>query len=280
MTETEIEARLREMLAESGIEDEGSDELVGCLRELERYVDETPPEPSPQLAAVMAGLARNVVTAPFGRRRTRLFIAGAAAFGTVAAGGIAAAAEVLPPAAQTIVAEFSEKYLPFELPHPDGQRQPRQSTPDDPVVTTDREDSGNEYDAPVATPESNQTTAQEPTTEPSVAPTPSAEATPTAQPTEGTEPTVSPTDPSVAPDPSDVPTDEVTDPEAGGSPSTDPSAEPSDPSAEPSPSSSPTPTANTRTESGDDPSSTPSSSPSGSSSPSASASSTVWTDAG
>ena len=116
---TETEARVREMLAESDIDGEGLDELFACLVGLECYVDETAPEPSPELAALMAGLASNVVVVPIRRRRGRLFIAGAAAFGTVAAGGIAAAANELPPAAQTIVAEFSEEFLPFELPRPE-----------------------------------------------------------------------------------------------------------------------------------------------------------------
>lgn len=283
MTDIEIEARLREMLAESGIDGEGTEELVGRLRELDRYVDEDPPEPSPQLAAMMAGLARNVVSAPFGgRRRTRLFIAGAAAFGTVAAGGIAAAANELPPAAQTIVAEFSESYLPFELPYPDELRQPRLETPDDDaVITTDTEAPGDKPEAPAATSETGTTTAAEPTPEPSVAPTPSAVPTPTTEPTVGTtEPTVPPTEPSVAPDPSDVPTDDVTDgdTQAGESPSADPSGT-SDPSPSPSASSSPSPTANTRNEAGDDPSSSPSSSPSSTTSPSPSPSpSAVWSD--
>ena len=115
---TGTENRVRELLAESGITGPDTDELATRLSALEQYVDDTPPEPSPQLAALMAGKVTAAVVTPFSRRRGRVLVASLVAVGAVGAGGIAAAANELPAPAQDIVAELSERYLPFSLPRP------------------------------------------------------------------------------------------------------------------------------------------------------------------
>lgn len=112
---TQSERRVRDLLAESDITDE-SEDLVTTLLTLEESLLEEAPAPSPELAALLAN-PRGTVT-PLHRRSGRVLIAGAVAFGTVAAGGLAAAANELPPGAQGLVADFSQRYLPFELPEP------------------------------------------------------------------------------------------------------------------------------------------------------------------
>jgi len=140
----------------------------------------------------MTGSSR-VVSVPFGRRHGRVLAAGVLAVGAVAAGGIAAAANELPPAAQTVVAEFSERFLPFKLPHPDVRRPGRGDDappePDpipvdgtDPGVVT-REDEGADT-SPGGAPTPSQappSTAPSPTKTPSSAPAPSATAVPTPE---------------------------------------------------------------------------------------------------
>jgi hypothetical protein len=105
------EDRAREMLAESGIPEAGSTRLMESLTALGRSVDEVVPLPGPELTALMTSAA-----GPSRRRRARLMVATAVALGTVGAGGFAAAANELPDGAQNIVAAFSERYLPFDLP--------------------------------------------------------------------------------------------------------------------------------------------------------------------
>lgn len=199
---THSEERLREMLAESGIADEGSERLLECLATLERNVDDTPPEPGPELAALMARAGTAVRTTVLSRRRGRVLVAGAVAFGTVAAGGIAAAANELPPDAQRLVAEFSERYLPFELPRPDVRPESREEDePEQPVTTW--QDQGDDVPSPVlpgSTPTTPAKSAEasprtEPTPEPSTLPTPTSSVLPEPE-------QVDPTgEPSPAPDP-------------------------------------------------------------------------------
>ena len=290
---SDTRALVLEMLAESGIDGDGSDELVSCLTELDVYVDDNPPEPSPELAALMASLAPdNVVAGRFGRRRTRLFIAGAAAFGAVGAGGIAAAAaNELPSGAQTIVAEFSERFLPFELPYPDGSRQPHTVTEE--AEGLDPEDLARRAEEEAAsTGGTTGTTGTTGDSQPVLpSPTPSADATGAPSPSGSATEEAAP--PSEAPPAEAEPAEgEVTTAPPSGSPAGEPTTspdpdgtsapEPSEPAAEPS--GSPSPTANTRTEVTDTPSTTPSPSASTSPSPTSSASATsspstaVWSD--
>jgi hypothetical protein len=169
---THSEERLREMLAESGIADEGSERLLECLSTLERSVDDTLPEPGPELAALMARAGAAVRTSVLSRRRGRVLVAGAVAFGTVAAGGIAAAANELPPDAQRLVAEFSERYLPFELPRPDVRPDGREEDELEQPVTT-WQDQGDDVPPPVLPGSTPTTSAKSPEASPGTKPTPS-----------------------------------------------------------------------------------------------------------
>ena len=127
------EDRAREMLAESGIPEAGSTRLLESLTELGRAVDEVEPLPGPELTSLIAGTSRGAASR---RRRARVMVATAVALGTVGAGGLAAAANELPDGAQDLVAEFSERYLPFDLPgagtpgtDPDARFAPAPKTP-------------------------------------------------------------------------------------------------------------------------------------------------------
>ena len=249
--------RAQEMLEQSGIPEEGSEQLIECLAALERSVPDTAPEPGPELAALMARTSKAVVVAPFARRRRRLLIAGAVAFGTVAAGGIAAAANELPSGAQDVVAEFSERFLPFDLPRPDPRRPDRgddDSPEQEPIVPVDAtpglQTPGSED--PSIAPTERPTSAASPSTAPSSAPSPSSSALPSpgaVDPTDGTElppapeETAAPDDPvteePVDGDPQAAPEgDESSAPTSGDSTDTgaDPGTDPGTTEPEPSPS--------------------------------------------
>lgn len=115
---SDLDVQVRSMLAEAGLNEEGSEELVRLLAGLDAtYVDGVAPEPGPELAALLGGgdAPRARPRRPRGRRAaaTGLF-----ALGVVASTGWAAAANELPRPAQRWVADFSERYLPFDLPYP------------------------------------------------------------------------------------------------------------------------------------------------------------------
>jgi hypothetical protein len=119
------EERARKMLAESGIPEPGSTRLLDSLTELGFSIDEIePPQPGPELASLMARASRGTVV-PFRRRSASLAVAAAVTLGTVGAGGLAAAANELPDGAQNLVAELSERYLPFDLPRADADQHHR-----------------------------------------------------------------------------------------------------------------------------------------------------------
>lgn len=114
-----MDVRVRAMLEESEIPASGADELVELLVGLEeRYVDAVP-EPSPELAVLLgvddASRATRLLLTP---RRRRALAAGVVALGAVVTTGLAAAANELPEPAQRWVSELSDRYLPFDLPHP------------------------------------------------------------------------------------------------------------------------------------------------------------------
>lgn len=251
----ESHERLRSMLLESGIEEDDHQPLLESLTALhDRYVDDTVPEPSPELAALLAGAAK-VVRAPFGTRRARLLVAGAVALGAVGVGGVAAAAtNELPSGAQQFVAEFSERYLPFHLPRPEVAPEADDEAPEPPpVVTTDGDDEPAPSDRPSrparsprskpspsvvpapSSPVPSPSTPEEPSSEPEspwpseLLPTPSAE--PSSGQGDGSEdPQAAPSEPS-GQTPEPTPTEEPEDPSAGPSPT--------EPDPEPSPTSSP-----------------------------------------
>lgn len=116
---SEVDVRLRKMLDEVGVPDSGSEELTWFLAQLEeRYVDAEPPEPGPELAVLLRGGHPSEGTRRPGTRRGRAAAAGVLALGTVLGTGWAAAANELPEPAQRWVAQFSQRYLPFDLPYP------------------------------------------------------------------------------------------------------------------------------------------------------------------
>lgn len=239
------EFRVREMFAESDMDARETEPLVERLSELDRLVDDTV-RPGPDLAALIAGMVASATVTPFRRRHARVLVAAAVAFGTVGAGGIAAAANELPPAAQRVVADFSEQYLPFTIPGPEA-RTSEDVEVTDPTPAPEVSDDGQDRPVePAATPEATptpgtQAPAKTPRAKPSKAPSPS---TPPA-------PTSAPVEPEPAPTPS-APTGEATegsapvdgsDASAGGEvepePATSADAEaaptPSEPSSSPSP---------------------------------------------
>jgi hypothetical protein len=210
------ENSVRALLAESGITGPDTDELAGRLSALEQYVDDTPPEPSPQLAALMAGKATAAVVAPFSRRRGRVLVASLVAVGAVGAGGIAAAANELPAPAQDLVAELSERYLPFSLPRPAAptveEAPPAESGPD-PVLPPPSPSWGLDDDESprrdrLADPWTTAPADPMPTPKRSKAPEPSSSPTPSEDTSVVPEEPVVPTEPTE--DPSVPDADEVT----------------------------------------------------------------------
>jgi hypothetical protein len=251
------------MLAESGIPDVGQERLIECLTALERDVDQSAPVPGPELAALLGRSQKAAGPVPLPRRHRRVLVAGALAFGAVAAGGIAAAANELPPSAQDVVAEFSERFLPFELPRPEDRR-PEPVEVDVPVPIDVYEPAPGD----VLAPESAGTPAPPSLTTPAI-PTPSAAPSPSASPSDlpspgllepsgaGVVPSATPT---TEPDgeaaeeqagtddgPQAAPGDEVTTVPTTGesSPPASPAPAPA-PSAGPSAGSSPSPTVSSR----------------------------------
>lgn len=114
-----MDVRVRAMLEESEIPASGADELVELLVGLEeRYVDAVP-EPGPELAVLLraddASRSTPFLLTP---RRRRALAAGVVALGAVVTTGLAAAANELPEPAQRWVSELSDRFLPFDLPHP------------------------------------------------------------------------------------------------------------------------------------------------------------------
>lgn len=251
---TPAESRAREMVVESGLALEESADLIEQLSGFERYVDDTAPEPSPELAALMSGTLRTVVAAPLSRRRGRVLLAGAVAFGTVAAGGIAAAANELPPTAQRLVAELSERYLPFQIPRPE-ERGTDEETEDTGRQTPPPEQDGPSDGPGVVGPDGipgTPTPSQDGRKKPAPSPTPSVAPTPTttAVPTPTVEPTLD-SEPTPAPEGTAVPEDSTDTVEEPGVTETEPAPSETDvtepvligpaPSSEPSPSSEPRP---------------------------------------
>lgn len=115
---SDLDVQVRSMLAEAGINEEGSEELVRLLASLDAtYVDGAAPEPGPELAVLLGGREAPLAR-PRRPRGRRAAATGLVALGVVASTGWAAAANELPRPAQRWVADFSQRYLPFDLPYP------------------------------------------------------------------------------------------------------------------------------------------------------------------
>jgi hypothetical protein len=237
---TRSEQRVRDLLAESGITDE-SEELVATLLSLEEGLPEAAPEPSPELAALFANPGRSASVSPLRRRPAGILVAGAVAFSTVTAGGLAAAANELPPGAQSIVADFSERYLPFELPQPTelpdaqsgGAVERAPSQPDDPQAPAGQDAGGD----PAVVPAEGDPQEQ-PQAPAASSPSPSSRAPATPAPVEtAPSPTLSPS-PSPIPPPSPSQPSGTAPSPGSGTPSTG-GESPGDNATAPSPSPSP-----------------------------------------
>jgi len=112
------------MIEESGLDPFESEELATFLMMLESLVDESAPAPAPTpaLAAMLAGGATGVgasVVALAARRHQNALAAAVLAVTGIVATGAAAAANDLPSTAQRIVADFSQRFLPFDFPYPE-----------------------------------------------------------------------------------------------------------------------------------------------------------------
>ena len=222
---------LSQLLQEADLPPAMSEDLDALMTALRALTPATAPEPSPQLAALMAH-----PVAPHRYRFRRGAVAAVAAvIGSFTLTGVAAAVEILPAPAQQFVSDLSQKYLPFQFPAPitiEGEEQPKQKTPDDEAplapATTDepaqKDPTPDESDNPEPT--------KEPTSEPTKAPTkePSPEVSPSA-PAAPSDPPPSPS----APAPSDAPSptlgaEEPTEsPSAGGTTSPSPSGDSTEP---------------------------------------------------
>ncbi|HET7388779.1 MAG TPA: hypothetical protein VFJ19_19165 [Nocardioidaceae bacterium] len=136
MTDTMV----REMLLDADLPADESDELVGFLTSLRDSAESEQPMPDARLAALFASTAvdgnpdaldepeTDTSVVRLRRRDGRLASAAAAlAISTVAATGVAAAANELPAPAQLVVSHFSQHFLPFEFPAPP----PLSPSPDD-----------------------------------------------------------------------------------------------------------------------------------------------------
>lgn len=239
----------RELLAETGLPLESAFALEPMLSAIRDLEPESPPPPSPELAALLAAPAGQ--QRPHGDRslpRRVAYISAAAALGSLTLTGVAAAANGLPAPAQRLVSELSERYLPitFPAPAPEVTLEERPQRPEEPVPA-----------GPVSPDDPGDTVL-----EPTVAPAPSE-----PRPREQERPSdVSTPEPSlpVEPTPSVPESPGTGEPSPTGTPSGEPSG-----SGEPSPSGDPSPTAEPTTPGRTVGDPTPSPSPSGSTSPSA-----------
>ncbi len=122
-----------------------SPEVARFLEQLRALPSAEEPVPSEELLALLNGTP----TFAGARSRRTSLLAAAAVAAVVAGTGWAAAAGQLPGPVQDAFADFSEHYLPFEVPHPGGgrvdldvddqERPDRTHRGDDPVVRRDQD---------------------------------------------------------------------------------------------------------------------------------------------
>ena len=120
--------RIEEMLAESGLAREEMADVVDLLLPLEDLVDDAP-APSAELAALL-GPERPRTVARVGSRRSAVAGALVLALSGVGATGLSAAANTLPRPLQHQVSQFSQNYLPFDLPEPPAPHRRSQGLPE------------------------------------------------------------------------------------------------------------------------------------------------------
>lgn len=116
-----IKDMIKDMIEESGIDLAEYDAVAAALASLTELVPEEAPAPSADLAALLTGGVVTAMVPRFSRRRRLAVTAAAGAAAVVVGTGVAAASNALPDGAQRVVSNFSEKYLPFEFPAPEGE---------------------------------------------------------------------------------------------------------------------------------------------------------------
>ena len=110
--------RIEEMLVESDLDPAELDDLVDLLAPLGE-LPETSPAPSDDLADLFDSTAPvRLVSSMSGRRHGAVAGAVVLALSAVGATGLSAAANTLPRPLQHGVSQFSQHYLPFDLPEP------------------------------------------------------------------------------------------------------------------------------------------------------------------
>ena len=227
-----MSSTLAQLLQEADLPVAMSEELDPLMTALRALAPATAPEPSPQLAAL---LAHPVASHRYRFRRSAV-AAVAAVVGSFTLTGVAAAMERLPDPAQQFVADLSESWpLPFQFSPPvtmEGETDTQQKTPDDeaPAAPATTDEPVQEDPAPDESDKVEPT--KEPTSEPTKAPT--GEPSPQVSPSVPAAPSDPPPSPS-APPPSDAPSptlgaEEPTEsPSDGGATSPSPSGDSTEP---------------------------------------------------
>jgi hypothetical protein len=240
-----VSTSLSQLLEESDLPFELSADLEPVLTALRSLAPEAAPQPSAQLAAL---LAHPVVPRSYRPRRTAL-AAVAAVVGSFTLTGVAAAANQLPDPAQQFVSDLSSRYLPFQFPEPavvieeapsrEPTPEPEDEAPVAPATTEEPAPASPEDEKPEKT-EKPSKKASAVTTTPSPKASPSEPPAPSAP-----EPSQAPS-PSVA-EPSVGAEEPVESPTTDGTTSPSPTADPTEPdhareNETPSTSGSPSPT--------------------------------------
>ncbi|MGZ8738349.1 MAG: hypothetical protein ACXWW7_14385 [Nocardioides sp.] len=229
-----------QLVAEVGLPPELVADLEPVVSGLRDLVADEPPTPSAALAALLADPPR--IDVPRSRRRLLVVGSAAAVLTSLTVTGMAAAANELPNPAQRLVAQLSERYLPFHFPQPrngatkvDPDEIPDRVAPTDPGTYPDPT-------APVGSPTSTGDPSGPPT--PSEVPSgrpskpgasPSAPGTPSGEPAASGAPSGAPSAQptgTLAPAPGESEADLTeSDPRVGTDPDAEPTAEPSAPAS-------------------------------------------------
>lgn len=107
------------MIEESGLDPIESEQLAAFLTMVGSMV-QSAPVPSAALASLLSGGAAGTAAVSLAARRHQNALAAAVlALSGIVVTGVAAAANDLPPTAQRLVAEFSQRFLPYDFPFPE-----------------------------------------------------------------------------------------------------------------------------------------------------------------
>ena len=172
--------RIEEMLAESGLAREEMADVVALLLPLEDLVDDAP-APSSDLAALL-GPERPRTVARVGSRRSAVAGALVLALSGVGATGLSAAANTLPRPLQHQVSQFSQNYLPFDLPEPPAPHRRSQGLPELAPAPTGERGGATSRSTPGRQPDAAAIAPPAPTAHAQPSPTAQATSSSTAQP--------------------------------------------------------------------------------------------------